>query len=325
VEEAGAELEKRPERKRRAALGRPLPAPRRGASGLPRAFGIAATLAAVWFAGSGAAAADPARVASLLPFVGDALSPIPDRARVVAEARRELRTPPPDGIVDLGNPHSPDLEGLAAAKPAFVVGERALHGRLAPDLARSGAEVVLLDTSGVDATLDGLVDLGARLGGRGPLAERAEALRAELASLRLAEPLPVLALFGTPDSFFVLTERTWLGDLLTRLGFELPPLAAGESARFPGFVPVSDELLVTLRPELVLLVAHGDPAALREALVRKTSDGGPWSALGRSATRGVRVLDPRLFAANPGFGMGRAAQELVRMAAEPKAAQVSAP
>lgn len=271
------------------------------------------------------AAAEPVRVASLLPFVGDALAAIPDQARVVAEARRDLRTPPPGEVVDLGNPHSPDLEGLAAARPALVVGERTLHGRLAPDLARSGARVVLLDTSSVDSTLRGLVELGGQIGGREPLAARANALRAELGELRLAQPLAVLPLFGTPDSFFVLTERTWLGDLLTQLGFSLPVLTAGESARFPGLVPVSDELLVTLRPELVLLVAHGDPQALREALVRKTAKGGPWSALGRSATRGIRVLDARLFGSNPGFGIAEAAEALVQLATDADSPQVAAP
>jgi iron complex transport system substrate-binding protein len=134
----------------------------------------------------------------------------------------------------------------------------------------------------------------------------------------------VLALFGTPDSFFVITERTWIGDLLARLGFELPALTAAESPRFPGFVPVSDELLVTLRPELVLLVAHGDPAALREALARKTAEGGPWSAVGRAASRGVEVLDPHVFGSNPGFGMDRAAKALVALA-EPPSPAVSAP
>jgi iron complex transport system substrate-binding protein len=271
------------------------------------------------------AGAEPVRVASLLPFVDDALAPIPAQAQVVASARRDLRSPPPDGVIDLGNPHAPDLEGLAAAHPALVVGDRALHARLAPDLARGGARLVLIDTSGVDSTLDGLVELGEAVGGGALLAERAQAVRAELASLRLQAQVPVIALFGTPDSFFVLTARTWLGDLLARLGFALAAEVGGESPRFPGFVPVSDERLVTLRPELVLLVAHGDPEALREALVRKTSEHGPWAAVGRSATRGVRVLDPRLFAANPGFAMGRAAQELVRLAGEPAAARASAP
>lgn len=260
-----------------------------------------------------AATATAVRVATLLPFVGDALAGIPERAQVVAAARRDLRAPLPEGIADLGNPHSPDLEALVAARPDLVVGERMLHARLEADLARSGARVLLLDTSGVDSTLDGLVALAAAVGDETVLKQRAAALRAELAALRLERPVPVLALFGTPDAFYVITQRTWIGDLLARLGFELPALTAAESPRFPGFVPVSDELLVTLRPKLVLLVAHGDPAALREALARKTADGGPWSAVGRAATRGVEVLDPRLFASNPGFGMGRAAQALVAL------------
>jgi iron complex transport system substrate-binding protein len=198
-----------------------------------------------------------------------------------------------------------------------VVGDRALHGRLREDLARGGAELLLLDTTSVDATLDGLVSLGEHVGAAPVLRARADAVRASLAGLRLDPAVQALALFGTPDSFFVVTGRTWLGDLLLRLGFALPPVAESGSERFPGFVPVSDELLVTLRPELVLLVAHGDPRTLREALVQKTSEGGPWSALGRSATRGVRVLDPRTFSSNPGFAVDEAARALVELAREP--------
>jgi iron complex transport system substrate-binding protein len=297
-------------------------APRCGSGGAARRIALLGLIAAL--AAGAPAAADPLRVASLLPFVGDALAEIPEHAQLVASARRDLRTPLPD-VVDLGNPHSPDLEALAAARPQLVVGERTLHARLEADLARSGARVLLLDTSGVDATLGGLVELGRQLGDGEELKQRAAAVRDSLAALRLAKPVPVLALFGTPDSFFVITERTWIGDLLARLGFELPVLTAAESPRFPGFVPVSDELLVTLRPELVLLVAHGDPAALREALARKTAEGGPWSAVGRAATRGVRVLDPHVFGSNPGFGMDRAAKELVALAEPASAAAVSAP
>jgi iron complex transport system substrate-binding protein len=284
-------------------------AARRGAAALAAGLALAA-----------GSAAEPVRVASLLPFVGAALALVPEQATVVAAARSDLRTPVAAGVVDLGNPHAPDLEGLAAAKPALVVGDRALHGRLREDLARGGADVLLLDTTGVDATLDGLVTVGERVGATAPLRARADAVRAALAGLRLDPAVRALALFGTPDSFFVVTGRTWLGDLLLRLGFALPPVAESGSERFPGFVPVSDELLVTLRPELVLLVAHGDPRALREALVQKTSQGGPWSALGRSATRGVRVLDPRTFSANPGFGLDGAARALVALASEPAGA-----
>jgi iron complex transport system substrate-binding protein len=240
---------------------------------------------------------------------------IPERAVLVAAARRDLHTPPQDGVVDLGNPHSPNLEGLAAARAAVVVGDRGIHGRLEPDLARGGARVVLLDTNGVDATLEGLAALGEQLGDGGALRRRGDAFRARLAELHLGKAVSVLPLFGTPDSFFVVTGRAWLGDLLEKLGFELPAAGDAGGERFPGLVPVSDELLVTLRPDLVVLVAHGDPRTLREALVQKTAPGGPWSSVGRSASLGVQVLPPELFASNPGLGMERAAEALVALAA----------
>jgi iron complex transport system substrate-binding protein len=274
------------------------------------ALGIGFALAAL--AGP-AAAAEPVRVAALLPFVGDAVALVPDKAQLVAVARRDLRAPLPAGLVDLGNPHSPDLESLAAARPGVVVGEKFLHARLAADLGRSGAKVLLIDTTSVDATLAGLVELGKLVGDEAVIQAKTDALKGDIGKHRLAKPVPVLALFGTPDSFYVVTKQTWLGDLLDELGFELPATSAPGDKRFPGFVPVSDEFLVTLRPELVLLVAHGDPAALKETLQRKTSDGGPWSSVGKAATLGVQVLNPHVFGSNPGLGMDKAAEELVKL------------
>ena len=71
-----------------------------------------------------ASAAEPVRVAALLPFVSEAVALVPAQAQLVAVARRDLRAPLPAGLVDLGNPHSPDLEGLAAARPGVVVAYR---------------------------------------------------------------------------------------------------------------------------------------------------------------------------------------------------------
>ena len=276
------------------------------------AFGLGFALAAL-AAPRPATAAGPVRVAALLPFVSEAVALVPDKAQLVAVARRDLRKPLAEGLVDLGNPHSPDFESLAAARPGVVVGEKFLHARLEADLGRSGGKVLLIDTTSVESTLAGLVALGKLVGDESVIRARTDALRADIAKYKLAKAVPVLALFGTPDSFYVVTKQTWLGDLLDELGFQLPVAAGEGDKRFPGFVPVSDEFLVTLRPELVLLVAHGDPAALKETLTRKTSAGGPWSSVGKAATLGVQVLNPHVFGSNPGLGMGKAAEELVKL------------
>ena len=230
-------------------------------------------LVAASFSVAGAAKAEPIRVATLLPFVEDALALAPDEAVVVASVRRSLHAPLAEGLVDLGNPHSPNFEKLAEARPALVIGDRGVHDRFARALSGAGAKVLLIETSGIESTLAALSEVSAEIGGSEALDARIEALRAELAGLVLHEETKVLALFGSPGSFFVMTERAWLGDLVASLGLK-NAIEAGGDERFPGLVPVSDEIMALAQPDLVLLVAHGAPDKIRADLEKKTTQGG---------------------------------------------------
>ena len=59
-----------------------------------------------------AMAAEPVRVATLLPYVATALAEAGGDVVVVASVRTDMRTPPPAPTVDLGSPHSPSFEAL---------------------------------------------------------------------------------------------------------------------------------------------------------------------------------------------------------------------
>jgi iron complex transport system substrate-binding protein len=271
-------------------------------------------LLAASFAGS-EQANPPQRVATLLPFVEDALAFAEERADVVASVRRSLHEPIAAGLVDLGNPHSPNLERLAESRPDLVIGDRSLHARLAEPISRLGARLLLLDISGVDETFDSLEAVSGAVGRSPTLENQIHATRSEIDSLSVDAPAKILALFGTPGSFFVMTDRAWLGDLARKVGFE-NVLADGQQERFPGLVPVSDEVIAMARPDLVLLVAHGDPTRIRAELVRRSEQGGAWGNLS-AARLGVHVLDPNLFGANPGLKLSLAARALVRLADSP--------
>jgi len=284
-------------------------------------LGLAAALALVagvaWAPEAGAQAtseAGPTRVATLLPFVEDALGRVPaSEAVVVATVRRSLHQAPPEEVTDLGSAHSPSLEALAQARADLVVGDAALHAGLREELERVAGELLLLDTGGVEATLAALEEVGHRVGAAEELSRAADTTRDRIASLALERPVPVLALFGAPGTFYALTSRTWLGDLLARLGFENAVDTGTGDERLPGIVALSDEVMATLRPELVLLVAHGDREKIQDAFESRIGSGGPWAGLGRSAHRGLHVLEPRLFAANPGLAMDAAARRLVEL------------
>lgn len=262
--------------------------------------------------------AEALRVATLLPFVESALRLEPERVEIVASVRRSMRTPLTGNIVDLGNPHSPNFERLAEARPDLIVGDMHVHAALAPRLQALGAEVRLIETTGIDQTLGALEDLAATAGKTETLDARIADVRSELKALKTDQPHKVLALFGAPGTFYAITDRAWLGQLVSELGFEnLAPQQGDE--RFPGMVVVSDEIISTLSPDLVVIVAHGDPRAIRADLAERTQAGGAWSSLQR-ADRGIHVLSPTLFAANPGLDLSIAARELLSLLDAPLAA-----
>jgi iron complex transport system substrate-binding protein len=272
---------------------------------MKRIWILIATLIA---AGAPLAAQPSTRVATLLPYVAEALGRIPE-VTIVAAVAAELGGEVPEGAVDLGSPHAPNYEALAASRPDVVVGDRRFHGAIEEKLARSGARVILVEAASVDATLDGLIAVAAAAGVEAQMQRLVSEVREALPRLHLDRAASVLPLFGAPGSFMAITERTWLGDLLAELGFEiLPPDLTGRES-YPGYVEVSEEVLALVRPELVLLVTHGSPHAVAESFGRESSKGGPWARLAER----VRVLDPALFARNPGLEMGRAAEELVRL------------
>jgi iron complex transport system substrate-binding protein len=281
---------------------------------MKRLVSLAVPILAAVFAAAAHAEQKPLRVAVLVPYVQDALGRVTGPFEVVAAVRVSLHAPAPGGVADLGSPHSPSYERLVEARPDLIVGDRMIHSAQADKLEAGGAELMLLDSSSVEATLAGLDQLARRVGAGDAMARQTAETRAQLARLELGQPLATLALFGAPGSFMVLTDRTWIGDLLRMQGFEVLGADGAGSERFPGMLAVSDEQLATLRPELVLLVAHGDPNAIRGAFEKRMADGGPWRGVRESATRGVHVLPPNLFASNPGLGLPNAAQALAALA-----------
>lgn len=265
-------------------------------------------------AASAGDAKKPVRVATLLPFVASALAEVPGQAVVVASVRRSMHEPSLPSVIDLGSPHSPSFEKLAESRPDLVVAERGMHAALAEKLGRTGAEVVLIDTSSVDSTFAGLREVGTKVNAAPKIESSIEKAQKEIRAQALAQPMETLPIFGTPGSFMLITDRTWLGDLLGKLGFKNAASAPAGNERFPGYVELSDELLAGLKPQIVLLVAHGDVPAIRAALSKRIDEDGSWKSVRDAANRGVHVLDASMFQANPGLAMPEAARELRRLA-----------
>ncbi len=269
-----------------------------------RRIAVAVGVAAVTLLAVRPLAAEPVRVATLLPYVADALARVPEQATIVASVQRVTGGPNSGGI-DLGTAHQPNLELLAAARPTLVVADAHRHAALAPKLAIGGAEVLLLRGDSVEATLEAIRTVAERVGAGPQLGAEIARVRAELDQLRAAAPGSerVLPVFGAPGSFLVATDRTWWGDLLQRLGRE-SAAAEGLPESLPGYVQLSEEVLAAAQFDRVVLLAHGSPAIVARAFAADLA------RLGR-ADLPVEPLDPDLFGTNPGLRMVEAARALL--------------
>ncbi len=269
-----------------------------------------ALLAALLLLARGAFAGELLRVASLLPFASDAVRTVAPPGLLVASTRRSLHEPVASGLTDLGSPHAPDLEALASARADLVIADPLLQERIVPEPLRE--RVLWIDGATAESTLVSLEKLGVRIGAEAEMRERTQRARNQIRAAHISEPTSALLLFGTGADFRVITHRHWLGDLVGGLGAKLWEGAAPLPDNLPGIAPVNDELLAGARPDVVLLVAHGDPAAVSADFQRRLQSGGAWRRL-RSAPKGAHVLDAARFAANPGLEMGTVARELARI------------
>lgn len=267
-------------------------------------------LALLALAGVAGAADTPVRVATLVPYVADALVEVGGNVEVVASVRRSMHEQPDPKRVDLGNPHNPNIEKLVEARPTLVVADAQMHGMKRDDLARGGAEVLLVESDTLDHTFEGLLLVGKKVGAEEKMAALVGKAKQGVTASALPKRTPALLLFGAPGSFLVVSNRTWIGDLASQVGYDNVGAAVSGSERFPGFVQVSDEVLAGMRPEVVMLVAHGDPTAIRTAFTQRLEGGGPWAGLRGAATGGVHVLPAEMFSINPGLAMPEAAKHL---------------
>jgi iron complex transport system substrate-binding protein len=253
-------------------------------------------------------AAAPQRIVALTPSAVETLFAL--GAGHTAVGRGAVAVFPPEAE---GLPVVDSLEDIIRLRPDLIVSHPNHHRFSPPMLEQLKIPVLLLRHQSVEEVLTNITLLGAVTG-------RAQQVEALLGALRERIRLPiregwerrprVLLVFGTPRSFFVMSEETYAGDLLRLAGgqnvvTQFPLHRTGE-----GFHPLSLELIVRSRPEWVLVVTHGDPERVAAAY-RKELEGHPaWWQLPAVALGQVHVLPDDLFASSPGPRLDQALAHL---------------
>jgi len=248
------------------------------------------------------------RVVALLPFAADQLLALDVRPVAVPALRGE---PPSawDGIERVAMDHSagPNLEQLIAARPDIIV-TSSVYAQFVPAMERAtGARVEIMDIDSVASVARHLERLGELVDRPDRAAARAHELLSDLPDRQAeADPVRVLAVFGTPHAFYAVLPDSYLGDLVERAGGELVTRGLDDHPIYRGLAPLSMETVMHHDPEQLIVIFHGPEETARAMLERDPL----WSGLSAVRSGGVAYLADDLYAMRPGSELDRAMAEI---------------
>ncbi|MEM1167213.1 MAG: ABC transporter substrate-binding protein [Planctomycetota bacterium] len=215
------------------------------------------------------------------------------------------------GIPEVSFTHSGgvDREQVLVAGPDLIV-VSPITERFAAGLDEfTGASLLSVKVRSVDDAANAAMELGTAIGQDEAGRELAQQIRHQAEAPPLApadDPMQVLALFGSPNGFFVMRPDTYLGDLLARMNVKLVGAEGPEHSIYKGFVPLDLESAVQTDPDAILVIAHGPASSNRPTL----GDHPAWSELRAVQDGRVAGVGDFLLTFAPGARVGEAVEML---------------
>ena len=231
---------------------------------------------------------------------------------------------PPElqGIPQLGIAMRPDLEKIKALHPDLVIGFFDFKATLKPIFAEHGIPAYFIDDQRYTDTLAAITKLGVAFNRRAPARKLLETIKKrerKVLSKVAGQPSPrVMILFGTADAFLLAGEKSYVGDLVKRLGgTNVTGLIKGAKGPVNGYLPLSLENVVALNPEIILRISHGNPEATQAIFRKEFSENPVWKQTNAVQHQRIYDLEPELFFANPGLQCSDALEKLANMLYRP--------
>ncbi|MFJ8240440.1 heme ABC transporter substrate-binding protein IsdE [Bacillus tropicus] len=216
------------------------------------------------------------------------------------------------GLLEVGNPMSPDMEKVKSLKPSEVLSVTTLEYELKPVFDGVGMKANFLDLTSLKNMQNSISDLGKKYGREKQAEEVVTKLDKKVASIRKEvkgkkEPT-VLILLGVPGSYLVATEHSYIGDLVKQLGGK--NIVQGEKVEY---LASNTEYLKKADPDIILRAAHGMPDEVVKMFDKEFKTNDIWKHFAAVKNNRVYDLEERLFGTTGNLAAIEALDELKKM------------
>lgn len=202
-----------------------------------------------------------------------------------------------DDLPKVGSTIQPDLEQLVSLQPDVVLVPASLQDSLGSMLEPTLLPVAFLPVDSLDEMKLTLRVLSVLFDKEAEAEQFLANFAAEEQSIVTAyeqhEQPKVMFLFGSAESLMFMNEHTYAGSLAQQLGAinvvsEL--LQVKET-----YAPLDMESIVAVNPDVIFLIAHGDPAAVAKQFEEDIKNNGVWEKLNAFQNGKMQTLPYELF------------------------------
>ena len=212
---------------------------------------------------------------------------------------------------EIGQAMALNAEVMMSLNPDLVIGVNMQpHVALIPMFEKAGIPVYIQTINTYEQVLEQL-QLYGELSGTVDIAQKKiESIKNKYnTALKKAQgktPPASLILWGTPESFSMGTKKSFVGDLVERLGGGNILDNTDKENTDSVFVPMSMEYVTKVDPKVIFLITHGSPEGLKAKFQKEMDENPVWKDMSAVKNKRIYTLPYQLFAVNPGSRIGDA-------------------
>ena len=217
-----------------------------------------------------------------------------------------------DGLTEVGNPMSPDMELIMSMQPKEVMSVTTLKYDLETVFEDAGIETNYINLESIDAMHEEIIDLGEQYDREKQAEEIVQQFDEKLAEIEVKttdkDTPKVLILMGVPGSYLVATDQSYIGDLVEKSGGE--NVFSGENVEY---LASNTEHLQQSSPDIILRAAHGMPDEVVEMFDQEFKENDIWKHFDAVENDRVYDLEETLFGTTGNLAASEALDELFVM------------
>ncbi|MBH5319705.1 ABC transporter substrate-binding protein [Paenibacillus sp. GSMTC-2017] len=202
-----------------------------------------------------------------------------------------------DAIPRVGSTHQPDIEAIAGLQPDVIIGPASIKDNLEKQFTAANLPTAYLPSDSLDELKLSTAVLGRLLGKEKEAVAVIEKFNADekaaIESVKGKTAPSVMVLFGSAESLMFMNENTFVGSLVKNLGGV--NVASDVLKLTETYTPLDMESVVEANPDIILLVAHGDPAAVAKQFEADVKKNGAWDKLNAFKNGKLQALDYGIF------------------------------